>query len=166
MIFNFALHLRPTSAARRCLSSLSFVKRPCFRLAAEMRCKPSMVLGPVLKPPWREHLPLILWAGLWHSVPRRVLAPHLSPCQLGPNRVARPNSEISFVTIIFSPIIECYIITFVSTSLKCSHLVFYWWLFEPNSVCMDKIIYVQKWGDTPTLHSIGSKKADLARVPY
>jgi hypothetical protein len=69
--------------------------------------------------------PFRLYAGLWHSVLRRVFAPHLSPGHSGPNRVARPNSEISFVTVIFTPIMECYIITYFSTSFKCSRLVFY-----------------------------------------
>ena len=123
MRFNSALTRRPTSAARRCLSSLHFVYLPCLKLASEMRCSPSGVLAPLDRPPCKLQRPLCLCAGLWHSVPRRVLAPHLSPCHLGPNRVSRPNSEICFVTVMKPPIMGCLIITFLRSSFERCNLV-------------------------------------------
>ena len=41
--FSSPITRRPTFAAWRLAASLSFVCRPCFKLASEMRCKPSGV---------------------------------------------------------------------------------------------------------------------------
>jgi hypothetical protein len=68
-----------------------------------MRLRPSSVLGPVLSPPWREHRPVRLTAGLWQGVPDLVLAPQRFPGQSTPNRVARPISTLPFKNRMITP---------------------------------------------------------------
>jgi len=50
--FSSPITRRRTFAAWRWAASLSFVCRPCLRLASEMRSKPSGVRAPVDSPPW------------------------------------------------------------------------------------------------------------------
>jgi len=54
-----------------------FDRRPCFHCAAAIRALPSVVFGPVLKPPCNRHRVLPASGGFWHAVPRRVRAPQL-----------------------------------------------------------------------------------------
>ena len=58
--FSSPITRRRTFAAWRWAASLSFVCRPCLRLASEMRSKPSGVRAPVDSPPWSLQRPLCL----------------------------------------------------------------------------------------------------------
>ena len=75
---------RPSSAKRRASARFSLVNLPCLVLASVSRASPSLVLGPVLAPPWSLQRPTGSLAGRWHKVPRRVRASHRIPCQSGP----------------------------------------------------------------------------------
>jgi hypothetical protein len=65
-----------SSRTRFCSALASAEYRPCFQRARRDLANPSGVRGPVLAPPCIRHRPLRI-AGARHSVPRRVLAPHL-----------------------------------------------------------------------------------------
>ena len=68
---------RPSSAKRRASARFSFVNLPCLVLASVSRARPSLVLGPVLAPPWSLQRPTGSLAGRWQGVPLRVRASHL-----------------------------------------------------------------------------------------
>src|SRR5947207_1036107 len=59
---------------------------PCFQFARRDRAKPSGVRGPVLAPPCIRQRPLDI-PGARHSLPRRVLAPHLEALFGSPGRL-------------------------------------------------------------------------------
>ena len=75
---------RPCSALRLASARFTLIKPPCLILASVSRARPSLVLGPVLAPPWSLQRPTGSLAGRWHKVPRRVRASHRIPCQFGP----------------------------------------------------------------------------------
>jgi hypothetical protein len=97
-----ALTCRPTLASALASARASFVNRPCVVLAATMRAMPSLVLGPVLLPPWFGHRPVRATAGRWHGSPPLVLAPQRLPCQSAPKRVSLP-MVLPFVNCMLAP---------------------------------------------------------------
>jgi len=104
----------------------ALVNFPCVVLAFESLARPSLVLGPVDAPPCSLQRPAGCFAGLWHGVPLRVFAPHLSPGQFTPNCHWIPFCRLLFVIFKTPPLIGFYSITF--------------WLMEPGSGGMEVII--------------------------
>ena len=83
MYFSSVLTWRPISALCFALARSAFVVRPWVVFDAAIRAVPSSVLEHVLRPPWNRQRPFCLVPGRWNSVPLRVRASHLVPCQLG-----------------------------------------------------------------------------------
>jgi hypothetical protein len=68
-------------SSRCCLAS--FVYRPCLSNARRIRCRPSDVFGPELRPPCSLQRPFRI-AGPRQAPPFRVLAPHLGAAWKSP----------------------------------------------------------------------------------
>ena len=81
---SFALTCLPTSALCFAFARSVFVVRPWVIFDAVRLAIPSSVRGPVERPPWNLHRPLVLLPGRWQYVPFRVRASHRVPCQFGP----------------------------------------------------------------------------------
>jgi len=96
---NSARICRPCSAKRLASARFSFVYLPWVVRAALSRAKPASVLGPVLAPPWTRQRPTGCFAGAWHGLPFRVLAPHRWPGQSGPKRKLLPFWNLPLVTL-------------------------------------------------------------------
>jgi hypothetical protein len=91
--FNSPRTRRPTFAAWRWAASLSFVCRPCFRLASEMRCRPSgaevrLICHPM--PPRSAHYACTPLSGALVTRFFIVYTPHLFPRWLDHTRLPPP----------------------------------------------------------------------------
>ena len=73
---NSALMARPRAAFALWAAIAALDLLPCLNCAAAILARPSSVLGPVLSPPWRWHLPFMGLPMRLQGLPNRVLALH------------------------------------------------------------------------------------------
>ena len=103
---------RPCAA--RCFPACFFcvVNFPVFRCKADIRNRPSTLVGPQDAPPCIRHRALSCMAGALHGAPERVLAPQRRPGQFGPNLCSTPWRRLSiglcFITSTSSPCMGCW----------------------------------------------------------